>query len=62
VLGPSSFEKIFDTLHMWILASLHRQSLTANKNLAARFWWLVLWLQYDFRTLLCGPLTIFANL
>jgi hypothetical protein len=32
VLGPSFFEKIFDMLHMWILASLHHQSLLASKN------------------------------
>jgi hypothetical protein len=36
-LGPSSFERIFDTLRLWILASLHHQSLLANKKLTQGF-------------------------
>jgi hypothetical protein len=49
-------------VHMWILASLHQQSLSGNKNVAARFWRLMLWLQYDLSTLLHGPPSIFVDL
>jgi hypothetical protein len=62
VPGPSSCEKIFDTLHMWILALQQHQSLPINRNPAIRFWQIKLWLQYDLDTLLHGPPIIFADL
>jgi hypothetical protein len=62
VMGPSSCEKIIEMLHMWIQASLHHQSLQSNRNLAARFWRLMLELGYDLRTLLHGAPTIFDDL